>query len=186
MPAILRSGPSGSAFLIANDYATGEDSIVRVTANEVRNNESASSIENPQWLIQFKLSFRRGPMCRNEDWSSLSGDDIEQIAPSDSLSNGPSARETPSPLESPSASPVETDVPTAGQSPITGKNAPGKSARKLLVSAVLPILLLITVVGGLAIWRGRSQNKIPRRSGRISEYQSARSYLPGRARHPYV
>jgi hypothetical protein len=150
-----------SVFDRANDYATGEDSIVRVTANEVRKRIGQFYRESPvAHPVQIELpkgayvpEFRIRP--------SLSGDDIEQIAPSDSLSNGPSAGETPLPLESLSASPVETDVPPADQSPLTGKNAPGKSARKLLVSVVLPVLLLVTVVGGLAIWRGRSQNKIP-------------------------
>lgn len=150
-----------SVFDRANDYATGEDSIVRVTANEVRKRIGQFYRESPvAHPVQIELpkgayvpEFRIRP--------ALSGDGVEQIAVSDSLSNAPWAAETTLPLESPSASPAKSDETPGDQSKIAGIKTGGKSTRKFWLSAALAVCLLGIVAGIFGVWRTRSENKIP-------------------------
>src|SRR5580692_1700731 len=99
-----------SVFDRANDYATGEDSIVRVTANEVRKRIGQFYRESPiAHPIQIELprgayvpEFRIRP--------ALSGDRVAQSAALGSLSNESSASETALPMESSAVSPAQPDV----------------------------------------------------------------------------
>jgi hypothetical protein len=147
-----------SVFERANDYATGEDSIVRVTANEVRKRIGQFYRESPvAHPVQIELpkgayvpEFRIRP--------SLSSDDIEQPLISDSLTRGPSAGETA--VENPCASP-ESDLTPDDQSQIAAIKTGRQPARRLWAFVALVACLLGSVAVILGIWRGRSQNKIP-------------------------
>jgi hypothetical protein len=150
-----------SVFDRPNDYPTGEDSIVRVTANEVRK-RIGQFYQESRFAHRIQIELPRGayvPEFRLRPVILEEG--VEQIAASDSLGKEPSAVEISLPLECPSIAPVEPDL-TAGDEPdTTVKKAPGKSARERWLAFLLPVLLLGTLTGSWAIWRSRSQNKIP-------------------------
>ncbi len=136
-----------SVFDRATDYPTGEDSIVRVTANEVRKRIGQFYRESPvAHPIQIELprgayvpEFRIRP--------AISSDWVPQAAASDSLSK--------------EASPVPSDVSPVGQAHLTETTAGGHSGRKLLLFFGLPVLILGIAVAALGIWKSRTQNKFP-------------------------
>lgn len=150
-----------SVFERATDYPTGEDSIVRVTANEVRKRIGQFYRESPvAHPIQIELprgayvpEFRIRP--------AISGDWAPQAGASDSLSKEASPGLPSVPLENPSVSHAQLDLSPVGQSHLTQTKAGGKSARKLLLSLGLPVLLLGIVVAALGIWKSRTQSKFP-------------------------
>jgi hypothetical protein len=147
-----------SVFDRATDYPTGEDSIVRVTANEVRKRIGQFYRESPiAHPIQIELprgayvpEFRIRP--------GLSGDWVEQVAASDSLSKESLASQTSWPLESSADSPAQPDVARRDQIQLAAKTI---STRNLWLSVGFPVLLLGVVVASVGIWRSETQNKRP-------------------------
>jgi hypothetical protein len=147
-----------SVFDRAHDYPTGEDSIVRVTANEVRKrigqfyreSEGAHPIQIELPRGAYVPEFRIRP--------AISGDGVEPVEAPDSVGKEPTAGEAALPLESPSAATAASSVADAPEAQIT---AGGKSTRKFLFSVALVFLVVGALVGIFAIWRSRSRPKIP-------------------------
>jgi hypothetical protein len=150
-----------SVFERPNDFDTGDDSIVRVTANEVRKRlgqfygESRSShpihIDLPKGA--YVPEFRINPVLRNNE--------SEEILPSPTPERKPDSGETYPIVETTSASAMPSEVPVNVQSLITDN---GKWTRfwdrKLQVAIAVLALLL---AGSAIFWvvRGRAQNKVP-------------------------
>jgi hypothetical protein len=149
-----------SVFDRANDYATGEDSIVRVTANEVRKRIGQyyreSQVGHPVHIElprgAYVPEFRIRP--------AILSDGVEQTASSDSLSKEPWAKETSLPLETSSPSAVQPEVTPDDQPPMIGTKTPEKLSRKLSVFVALTVLL-VGVVAALGIWKSRSHGNVP-------------------------
>ena len=150
-----------SVFDRATDYPTGEDSIVRVTANEVRKRIGQFYRESPiAHPIQIELprgayvpEFRIRP--------ALSGDRVAQSAALGSLSNESSASETALPMESSAVSPAQPDVAPDEQSRPAVKEIRRFSVRNLWLSVRFPVLLLGILVASVGVWKNKTQNKSP-------------------------
>ncbi len=150
-----------SVFDRATDYPTGEDSIVRVTANEVRKRIGQFYRESPiAHPVQIELprgayvpEFRIRP--------ALSGDRVAESAANDSLSNESLASETSLPMDRSAVSPAQPDVVPVNQSQLAREKTRRLSDRKLELSVGLAILLLGIAAATVGIWRGKTTNKGP-------------------------
>lgn len=144
----------------ANDYHTGDDSIVRVTANEVRKRISQFYQESPHaHLIQIELprgsyvpEFRIQP-SRFPDKSAEAA-----------RSNQPEAESIVS--ADPSAAPTTSDLPVHRHSsvdlePIAAAIAPiGFRPRKRVVYSIL-LVLLVVAVALFSVWKLKSPRQVP-------------------------
>jgi len=145
----------------ANDYDTGDDSIVRVTANDVRKRISQFYRESSAaHSIQIELprgayvpEFRIRPVPQSSE--------IEDIPTPDPLDIEEYSAESLVVMEGPTVASVLPEVETPGESPIERTKASARSGhRKLLAFLMLSILLLAGALT-LAIWKGRAQKNVP-------------------------
>lgn len=146
----------------ATDYDTGQDSIVRVTANEIRKRIGQfyreSRVAHP---IQIELpkgayvpEFRIHAVKRNKK--------TEAPVFSDSLSYKPPECESLSTEETKFVPRVRSDVRANGQSELTASAAPRTyEARRILVLSALLVLLMSTGAATIEIWRIREQGRPP-------------------------
>ena len=144
-----------------SDYDTGGDSIVRVTANEVRKRIDQfyreSHVAHP---IQIELpkgayvpDFKIQPSQR--------GKEIEENVALDFSDREPAAGKFRPAIET-SSSVIGSDVSAKDQSRITPIEAPERDpARKVVVFALLLFLLLGSGATILGIWKSRTQKTGP-------------------------
>jgi hypothetical protein len=150
-----------SVFDRPNDYATGEDSIVRVTANEVRK-RIGQFYQESRFAHRIQIELPRGAYVPEFRLRPVILEERSEETPaSDSLDKEPSAAEMSLRLESPCTAQVEPDLIAGDEPDTTAKKAPGKSTRERWFAFSLPVLLLGALAGSWAIWRSGSQNKIP-------------------------
>lgn len=148
-----------NVFERANDYDTGDDSIVRVTANEVRKRISQFYRESPQpRLVQIDLprgsyvpEFRIQPPRRVEKpIDGLASDHVE-------VESGPIADSI---TESRAAHQSRDAETTPAPNPITNVKASRHSNPRRLVYSVLLILIAVSIV---LFWdsKVRSSSRVP-------------------------
>lgn len=151
-----------SVFDRPHDYDTGEDSIVRVTSNEVRKRIGQfyreSRIAHP---IQIDLA--RGsyvPEFIIRPLRLING--AAEIAASNSPNGEVAARDTSSAVETHSASLDQIGETASVQTQIPPKELPRRSrSRKFLASVAILALLLVSGTASLEVWRSRAKNEIP-------------------------
>jgi len=145
-----------SVFDRANDYETGDDSIVRVTANDVRKRLGQFYSESPDaHPIQIELprgsyvpEFRLQPLRESRK--------LEEIKPSGPVDD-PGSAEAAS--EVPSVFPAES-VPHQGRAAITNLEVPWKMiARRWLIFPA--ILILIAGIVTFGTWRSGARKNVP-------------------------
>ena len=149
-----------TVFERANDYDTGDDSIVRVTANEVRKRIGQFYQESPATHpIQIELArgsyvpeFRIQPSPRSEKSVEIATPDPREVE----------SRSIASPLreDASSASPFNRDAVTS-RTLIVDFEVPAKisSRRKIIYSVIL--ILLIAGAAVLWTWNGRAAKRLP-------------------------
>ncbi len=143
-----------------SDYDTGGDSIVRVTANEVRKRIDQfyreSRVAHP---IQIELP-KGAYVPEFKIQPSQRGKEIEEDVALDFSDREPVAGEFRPVIET--SSPVfGSDVSAKGESPLTIEAPDRPSARKVVVFALLLFLLLGSGATILGIWKSRTQKTGP-------------------------
>lgn len=146
-----------AVFERANDYHTGDDSIVRVTANEVRKRISQfyQELHHPA-LIQIELprgsyvpEFRVQPSGRPENLFEVAPSDRPDIA-SHVFGASHSARE-----------PVGIGAARVQQHIAAGTTASGLPGRRDRVAYGLIAILLAAAVAAVGLWKEREASRVP-------------------------
>ena len=147
----------------ATDYDTGEDSIVRVTANEVRKrigqfyqeSKAAHSVQIDLPRGTYVPEFRIHPALRSSIATS--------VAAADSSDQEHVEEESTAVQEGlPSSAATTPEVSTRSQSENPAAKAPGRSGtRKLLFSISILVLMLVGAVSTLQVLRARGKENGP-------------------------
>jgi hypothetical protein len=151
-----------NVFERSNDYDTGEDSIVRVTANEVRKRlgqfyrESQAThpiqIELPRgaYVPEFKIHPDRRPPRPEE---KVVPRPLDQVAATDRISLPEEIRPT---------STISLDATTRDQTHFIETESHGKPGlRKLLIPVAFVVLVIGISAAVYQIWRVRAHHEIP-------------------------
>jgi len=145
-----------SVFDRANDYETGDDSIVRVTANDVRKRLGQFYRESPD-AHPIQIELPRGSYVPEFRLQPLrEGKKLEEAKPSESVDDrGPAEASS----EVPSVSLVGS-ASNQGRAATTDLEVPVKmSARPRLIFPVILILIAGIVISGT--WRSRARKNVP-------------------------
>ncbi len=153
-----------NVFERANDYDTGDDSIVRVTANEVRKRIGQFYQESPQsHLVQIDLprgsyvpEFRIQPSrqvgiqpSHQVEKPAVSADAVEPepVLGADAIDLHPNAARIP--------------IPTTGQEPFVAVSKPGRQALRRLILYSILFVLIAASFAAFWIWKGTEANTSP-------------------------
>jgi len=152
-----------NVFERANDYDTGDDSIVRVTANEVRKRIGQFYQESPQsHLVQIDLP--RGsyvPEFRIQPSRQVG------IQPSQQVEKpAVSADPKPEPVLGADAIDLRPNaarivIPTTGQEPFVAVSQPGRRAVRRLMLYPILFVLIAASFAAFWIWKGTEANTSP-------------------------
>ena len=149
-----------AVFERANDYHTGDDSIVRVTANEVRKRISQYYRESPQApLIQIELP--RGsyvPEFRVQP--SRQPDHPIEIASADQVESRSQRPSTTEREQQPAALPFHLAENIAPE-PIAGARVSAERAHPSRMVYGFLLVLLVAAIVAAGLWRERGSKKVP-------------------------
>jgi len=152
-----------SVFGRATDYDTGETSIVRVTANEVRKRIGQYYRES-RVAHTMQIELPKGAYVPEFRFRPAAGvNPPEKIDELDSFDGEPAAAKTASARPEPPTSVVQFDSAPSDPLKSDETNATGSfRSRSVLVSAALLVSLFCVGATSFTIWRNRAQEKIPK------------------------
>lgn len=142
-----------------NDYDTGDDSIVRVTANEVRK-RLALFYGEPATLHSIQIELPRGsyvPEFRIQP--TRRGNKAAEIAVPRSVIESPESEEASPPVE-----PVIADGAPSAPGPLSAtipRTLSTRNPRRRLLYLMTVILLVLAGTAIFGLWRNRTLNGIP-------------------------
>lgn len=148
-----------SVFERTNDYDTGDDSIVRVTANEVRK-RLAQFYGEPATLHPIQIELPRGsyvPEFRIQ--ATRRGNKAAETTVPRSVVESPELEEASPPVE-----PVIPDTASSALGPrsaTTARTLSTKNPRRRLLYLVTVILLVLAGTAIFELWKNRTLNSIP-------------------------
>ena len=153
-----------NVFERANDYDTGDDSIVRVTANEVRKRIGQFYQESPQphlvqidlprgsYVPEFRIQPSRQvgiPPSQQVEKPAVSADAVEPepVLGADAIDLHPNA--------------ATIAIPSTGQEPFVAVSKPGRQALRRLMLYPILFVLIAASFAAFWIWKGKEANTRP-------------------------